>query len=424
MSKQLIQSVKGTRDFYPEDMAFRNWLYSKMRKASELYGYQEYDGPEIEYLDLYAGKTSEEILKEQAFTLKDRDDRTLMLRPELTPTFARMVAQKSQQLLKPIRWWMIGRAWRYEKPQRGRGREFFQWEVNILGPETPEADAEVLAVIGTFFKEVGLTTDEVVVRVNDRSYFEQIIKENGIDTEKYLPLLRIIDRKEKISGDEFNNLLAEEGLSGEQIEGLNRYFDDKDFSKAPWLSKVFESLEKYGDISKYFVYDPIIARGLDYYTRTVFEAWDKTGNLKRAIFGGGRFDNLTATIGGDRVPGVGYAVGDMGITEVLQQFGKVPVLTPSTATVLVSVFNPEMMGESLKISASLRAAGVSCECWTDGDTKLEKQLKYADQKGIKYIVIAGPDEFSRGEVFVKNLAERSQENISIEKLSEFFRSKN
>jgi len=420
MSNQLIQSVKGTRDFYPEDMAIRNWLYSKMKKASELFGYQEYDGPEIEYLDLYAGKTSEEILKEQAFTLKDRDDRTLMLRPELTPTFARMVAQKSRELLKPIRWWMFGRAWRYEKPQRGRGREFFQWELNILGPETPEADAEVLAVIGKFFQELNLTSDEIAVRVNDRSYFEQIIRENNISEDKYLPLLRIIDRKEKISGDEFNSLLSGEGLSSEQIVALNNYFNNPDYSNAPWLSKVFAALEKYGDISKYFVYDPIIARGLDYYTRTVFEAWDKTGNLKRAIFGGGRFDNLTATIGGERVPGVGYAVGDMGITEILEQFGKVPELKAATATVLVSVFNTEMMGESLKISAALRAAGTSCECWTDGDTKLEKQLKYADQKGIKYIVIAGPDEFSRGEVVVKNLSERSQENIKVEELVEFF----
>lgn len=413
MSNQLIQSVKGTRDFYPEDMAIRNWLYSKMKKASELFGYQEYDGPEIEYLDLYAGKTSEEILKEQAFTLKDRDDRTLMLRPELTPTFARMVAQKSRELLKPIRWWMFGRAWRYEKPQRGRGREFFQWELNILGPETPEADAEVLAVIGKFFQELNLTSDEIAVRVNDRSYFEQIIRENNISEDKYLPLLRIIDRKEKISGDEFNSLLSGEGLSSEQIVALNNYFNNPDYSNAPWLSKVFAALESYGEVRKYFVYDPIIARGLDYYTRTVFEAWDKTGNLKRAIFGGGRFDNLTATIGGDRVPGVGYAVGDMGITEILQQFGKVPDLKASTAKVLVSVFSSELSNESLKVASLLRDNNISCECWADSDTKLEKQLKYADQKGIRYVLILGSDEIAKGEVVVKDLIERSQKSLSL-----------
>ncbi len=416
MSKQLIQSVKGTRDFYPEDITFRNWLYSKMKKSSELYGYQEYDGPEIEYLDLYAGKTSEEILKEQAFTLKDRDDRTLMLRPELTPTFARMVAQKSRELLKPIRWWMFGRAWRYEKPQRGRGREFFQWELNILGPETPEADAEVLAVIGTFFKEVGLTSDEIVVRVNDRSYFEQVIRENGISDEKYLPLLRIIDRKEKISGEEFNTLLTAEGLTGEQVSALNNYFDSPDYSKAPWLSNVFAALDLYGDIRQYFVYDPIIARGLDYYTRTVFEAWDKTRNLKRAVFGGGRFDNLTATIGGDRVPGVGYAVGDMGITEILQQFGKVPDLKAEIAKVLVSVFSAEFMNESLKVAAKLRENGVSVECWPDGDTKLEKQLKYADQKNIQYVVILGSDEVSNGTVVLKDMMNKTQDAVTIDEL--------
>ncbi len=165
MSKQLVHNVKGTRDFYPRDQAFQNWLFEKMRLVSERYGYQEFDGPSIEYSELYADKTSEEILAEQAFLLKDRDDRTLLLRPEITPTFARMVAQQSHQLLKPIRWYSIGKCWRYEKPQRGRAREFFQWEVNILGPETPEADAEILGMAVDFFRELDLTPEEVVIRV-------------------------------------------------------------------------------------------------------------------------------------------------------------------------------------------------------------------------------------------------------------------
>jgi histidyl-tRNA synthetase len=360
MSQQLVQNVKGTRDFYPEQKAFMSWLYGKMKKVSELYGYQEYDGPEIEYMDLYAEKTSEEILKEQAFTLKDRDDRTLMLRPELTPTFARMVAKKSRELIKPVRWWMFGRAWRYEKPQRGRGREFFQWELNILGPETPEADAEIFAVLGSFFKELGLSPQEVVVRVNDRSYFEQVISENGISSDKYMPLLRIVDRKEKISGEEFNSLLAAEGLTEAQISALNSYFTDRDYSKSPWLSSLFAYLATYEGVSDYFVYDPTIARGFDYYTRTVFEAWDKTGNLRRAVFGGGRFDNLTATIGGERVPGMGFAVGDMGITELLEQFGKKPDLQAQTAQVLVSVFSQDLMNRSIAVSSLLRSAGIRC----------------------------------------------------------------
>src|SRR3990167_9368019 len=219
--KQIVQAVKGTRDFYPEEMAFRRWFYAKIQQVSERFGYQEFDGPIIEYIDLYSDKTSEEILKDQAFSLQDRDGRTILLRPEITPTFARMVAQKSGSLIKPIRWYSFGRGYRYEQPQKGRGREFFQWEINILGPETPEADAEIIAIAVEFFKELNINPNEVVIKVNDRSLFEQTISEIGIPKEKFIPLLRLIDRKEKISFDEFNELLKKEGLDQTQIDKLN-----------------------------------------------------------------------------------------------------------------------------------------------------------------------------------------------------------
>ncbi|MCL4440181.1 MAG: ATP phosphoribosyltransferase regulatory subunit [Firmicutes bacterium] len=167
-------------------MAFRNWLYDKVKEISRRFGYREYDGPEIEYLDLYANKTSEEILREQVFTLKDRDDRELALRPELTPTFARMVAQRANELPRPIRWFSFGRFWRYEQPQKGRGREAFQWEINILGPETPEADAEILVIAATYLKELGLSADEVVIRVSDREYLQNELKSAGIPPEKLM----------------------------------------------------------------------------------------------------------------------------------------------------------------------------------------------------------------------------------------------
>lgn len=416
MAKDLVQNVKGTRDFYPEDKAFQNWLYQKIRKVSERFGYQEFDGPEIEYMDLYADKTSEEILRDQAFTMKDKDERTLMLRPELTPTFARMVAEKANVLLKPIRWWMFGRCWRYEKPQRGRGREFFQWEINILGPEQPEADAEIIAVAVQLFKELGLSSDEIVIRLSDRSYFNYILDENNIGEDKYLPLLRIVDRKEKISADEFNSLLASEGLDDKQIEALNRYFNSNDYQESDWLIRLFDALESYPDVLDYVKYDPTIARGFDYYTRTVFEAWDKTGGLKRALFGGGRFDNLTETIGGDRVPGVGMAPGDMPIKEILEQFGKMPQLNVKCAEVLVTVFNQDLIYKSLECAAMLREAGIDTECGVDAEVRLEKQLKYADQKGIPFVVIIGPDEAEVNQVMLKDLKNKSQEKMELNEL--------
>lgn len=413
MSKQLIPAVKGTRDFYPEDMAFRNWLYGKIKKVSEKFGYQEFDGPYIEYLDLYADKTSDEILKEQAFSLKDRDGRDILLRPEITPTFARMVAQKAREIPQPIRWYSFGRGYRYEQPQKGRGREFFQWEINVLGPETPEADAEILAIAVEYFKELGLTSEEVVIRLSDRSFFEQIMQENNIPKNKFMPLLRIIDRKEKISAEEFDQGLSQEGLNSEQIKQLNKYFNEKDYSKSEWLTKLFRTLESYPGTIDYIEYDPTIARGFDYYTRTVFEAWDKTGNLKRALFGGGRFDNLTETLGGERVPGVGMAPGDMAIQALLEALGKIPSLIPPIAQILVTVFDKTLEEESLKVTSQLRQADIPIEIWLEPGAKLDKQFKYADKKGIPYVIVIGSQEVSENVVVLKRLKTGEQEKLSL-----------
>lgn len=407
-----IQAVKGTRDFYPEQKAFQKWLYQIVQRVSEQFGYQEFDGPEVEYLALYADKTSEEILREQVFTLKDRDDRDLALRPEITPTFARMVAQRSMELAKPIRWYSFGRAWRYEQPQKGRGREFYQWEINILGPESPQADAEILAIAATFFQELGLTPEEVIIRVNDRSYFEQIMQENDIAHDKFMPLLRIIDRKEKISPEEFNQALASEGLTDKQVTALNVFFEASDYGKSTWLTDVFNALKAYPGALDYIVFDPTIARGFEYYTRTVFEAWDKTGGLRRALFGGGRFDNLTATLGGERVPGVGMAPGDMPIEVLLEQFGKMPSIKPPTATMLVTVFDGQTLPTALEVAATLRSYGIATECWPDTTTKLDKQLSYANKKGIPFVCLIGSQEIENNQVTIKNLTSGKQQQIA------------
>ena len=413
--KQVVQAVKGTRDFYPEEMAFRRWLYAKIQQVSERFGYQEFDGPIIEYIDLYSDKTSEEILKDQAFSLQDRDGRTILLRPEITPTFARMVAQKSGSLIKPIRWYSYGRGYRYEQPQKGRGREFFQWEINILGPETPEADAEIIAIAVEFFKQLNLTPVEVVIKVNDRTLLEQTISVSNIPAEKFTTLLRLIDRKEKIGPIQFNQTLKEEGLDQKQIDGLNSYLSSKDYTKSDWLSKVFKCLEKYPGVMDYIEFDPTIARGFDYYTRTVFEAWDRSGGLRRSLFGGGRFDNLTETLGGERIPGVGMAPGDMPIEEILKQFKKIPDLKPETAKVLVTVFNAELMENSLAVASLLRSKNINTELWLE-DSKLDKQLKYADQKGIPYAIIIGPDEATQDKVVLKDLTKQSQESLTLEEI--------
>ena len=177
---QIISAVKGTRDFYPEDMAVRRWVYQKMQEVSELYGYVEYDGPFLERIDLYAAKSGEELVKEQAFVFPDRGGDLITLRPELTPSLARMIAQKQKQLVFPQRWWSFGPFWRYERPQKGRTREFFQWNVDMLGSDSPESDAELIAVCATFFQKVGLSPDQVKIFVNSRELMDLVLKRLGI----------------------------------------------------------------------------------------------------------------------------------------------------------------------------------------------------------------------------------------------------
>ena len=197
MVKTKIQPVKGTRDFYPEDLAFQNWLFEKIRAISESFGYQEYDGPILEPIELYLAKTSEELIKQQAFTLKDQKGRELVMRPEMTPSVARMVAAKSYELPIPARLFNIGTRFRYEAPQKGRLREFYQWDMDMFGANTPEADAELIAVAAEFFKTLGFTPDDVVIKINDRSLIETKFALLDIHKDKWLELTTIIDRKEK-----------------------------------------------------------------------------------------------------------------------------------------------------------------------------------------------------------------------------------
>lgn len=418
MARDINQKVKGTRDFYPEQLAFRNWLFGKMQEVSERYGYQQFDGPEIERMELYTEKTSEEIVKQQAFTLKDRDDRMLALRPELTPTFARMVAQQVGALTLPVRWYAFGRCWRYEQPQKGRGREFFQWEVNILGPETPEADAEIIVMAAEFLRSIGLTSDEVVIRVSDRAFLEATLESLGLNKEKTLTAIRIIDRKEKISNEAFEAALADAGLNVDQIQGINGFLDAADYSGSEWLVRLFAALDVVPGVSEYVRFDPLIVRGFDYYTRTVFEAWDKTGGLRRSLFGGGRFDDLTATLGGERVPGVGMAPGDMPIEAVLRDLGKMPDTQPAVARVLVTQFDVEGGAEAQKLAAALRAKDIATELWVDPVVGFGKQLAYANKKGIQFVVIQGPDEREAGEVTVKNMQTGEQQRVPFDDVAE------
>jgi histidyl-tRNA synthetase len=275
--KNMIQSVKGTREFYPPQMEFRRWLYSKIEEVSTLFGYQEFDGPFLEKIELYAAKSGEELVKEQAFVFPDRGGDLITLRPELTPSLARMIAKNQNELAFPLRWWSFGPFWRYERPQKGRSREFFQWNIDLIGVDSPEADAELLAICATFFQNVGLTPKEVKISINNRILIDQEIRELGIDFEMKKEVFHLIDRREKMKPEEWNSSGLASGLSQPQLDGILKLLSNFElWKKSPELNKIFNILEKYG-VSEYISYDPRIVRGLDYYTGVVFFSWGGRG---------------------------------------------------------------------------------------------------------------------------------------------------
>jgi len=416
MSSQKLQTLKGFRDFYPEDMAFQSWLYKNIKEVSESFGFQEYEGPILEPLDLYAAKSGEELVKKQAFTLKDKSNKLLALRPEMTPTLARMVAKKEGSLTFPIKWFTYGRRFRYETPQKGRGREFFQWDIDILGSENPLTDAEIIQIAATFYKKVGLTPSMVKIKINDRVFLQEKLASLGILKEKTFSIFKTIDKKNKVNAKEFEEMLNDSDLSKIQTDKLLSLLADKNsYKDSPWLVEIMKAVEKMG-VSEYVEFDSTIVRGLDYYTRTVLEGWDIKG-VFRSIWGGGRYDNLTMAVGGKtKIPGVGFAMGDMVLKELLITNNKYPKLQISKTQVLVTVFNSDLLSKSIDVSRKLRGSGINTEIYPEDSIRLDKQLKYADKKGIPYVVIIGPEEIETKTITLKNLKTKEQTKTSFENL--------
>ena len=415
-----IQPVKGTREFYPEQMALRNFIYSKVRAASQAFGYQEWDAPFIEPIDLYAAKSGEELVKKQSFVFKDRGGDEIALRPELTPSLARMVAAKQGELTFPVRWWSFGPFWRYESPQKGRSREFFQWNIDLLGADSPEADAELIAVAATFLRSVGLDPARATVLVNDRRLMESQFDALGILPEKRLEVSGLVDRRTKMEPAKWDAYALEIGLAQSQLEGLKSLLGNLDLWKqSEELVRVFAALEALG-VKEYVKFDPNVVRGLLYYTSTVFEAFETSGSVKRAILGGGRYDNLLADVGGSPLPATGFAMGDVVIGIVLQENGLVPEFVPSPAPVLVTVFDPSLWLASNALAAELRRAGLNVMVYPE-PAKLPKQFKYADKMKMRVAVTIGPDEAAKGQVAVKNLLNGEQVIVPREAAAEVIR---
>jgi histidyl-tRNA synthetase len=416
-----IQPPKGTRDFYPADMAVQNHIFSAWRRVCARFGFQEYEGPSFEHLELYTGKSGDEIVG-QLYNFKDKGDRDLALRPEMTPTLARLANQLGRELRKPARWFSLPRLWRYEKQQRGRLREFFQLNMDILGSDSVEADAELIAAACAICAELGLKAGDVVVRISSRRLISTLLDELGC-TDKP-PVYLALDRREKLPREDFEAGLRGAGLSEDGIRRLDALFDatsldavrgivasEDALAALAELDTLFSLLGAHG-VSDWVRFDPTVVRGLAYYTGVVYEVFD-AGRSLRAIAGGGRYDDLLQKLGGERLPAVGFGMGDVVIAELLTDKGLLPTGIPGPDLWLVSVDGD---GQKLaKLAARLRAADRQVG-FSFGGGKLGKQMQAAQENGAKRAVLVGSDRVASHEVEVKDLATGEQVTISVEDL--------
>jgi histidyl-tRNA synthetase len=410
--KGIIQPLKGTRDFYPELMAIRNWLYNTIRQVSESFGYQEYEAPFLESIELYGAKSGEELVKKQSYVFPDRSGDLITLRPELTPSLTRMIAQRQRQLTYPLHWWSFGPFWRYETPQKGRTREFFQWNIDLIGVDTPEADAELITILATFFKTLGLKPQDVNIQVNDRRLLDTELAEMGFSVKSRAEALRWIDRRDKLSHSEWEAYGREIGVTDSQIESVKQMLqNDSLWKKSNELVRAFDALKAMGVI-EYILFNPAVVRGLDYYTGIVFEAFDVSGEVPRAIMGGGRYNNLLGDVGGEPLPATGFALGDVVISLILESKGLIPKdIGDSPASILVTVFDSERLSNSLNFAAELRGAGLKVVCYPEV-VKLPKQFKYADRMKISTVTVIGPDEATNDQVTIKVLSTGKQQTVT------------
>jgi histidyl-tRNA synthetase len=419
-----IPPVKGTRDFYPEEMALHNWIVDGWKKASIRNGFEEYDGPIFEYLQMYQVKSGDEIV-EQLFSFKDRGDRDLAIRPEITPTLARMVNQKINALPKPIKWFSLPRLCRAERPQKGRLREFFQWNIDIIGEDSVLADAEVIFTTVDYLREVGLTPKDIKVKMSSRKLLAAVLKKIGVPDEKLNPLYTLLDKKAKLPPEVFSATLTEQvggdmagriiafmgsqtvtsienivkAEAGDQLEVAIKELEDC----AGWLNQM--------GISDYCVFDPGIVRGLAYYTGIVFEVHDIQGDL-RAICGGGRYDNLLRDFGGPAVSATGMGMGDCVLEILLREKGLLDKkITSRTLDYFVVLIDKEFLNEAVNLTAKLRTLGYN-SAFSYKAAGLSKQLKNASEQNAKYCIIFG-DEFKECKIVKKDMATGQQKTVPL-----------
>ena len=418
---------KGTRDFYPEDMRLRNWLFDQWRDVAKTYGFSEYDAPVLESEALFTRKAGEEVTQ-QLYNFVDKGDRNVALRPEMTPSLARMVMAKKGGIPLPLKWFSIPQCWRYERMTRGRRREHYQWNMDIWGVAGEEADAELLSAMVTFFKSVGLTSDDVGIKVNSRLVIGEVLTELGIPEEKFAATCVLVDKLEKVPLDAIQGDLEEIGLDRSVVEKLTKVLTvdsidgikdvlGEDSEAVQQISNLMDLCKTY-EIEDWIIFDASVVRGLAYYTGVVFEAFDRKGVL-RAIAGGGRYDKLLETFGGDPTPAAGFGFGDAVIVELLKDRDLLPSFASTGIDTVVFAQGPDLYNTAISVATKLRQAGQTVELVLEKNKKSKWVFKHADRLGAKYVAIIGSEEFENEQVAIKNLQDGEQSKISMNELSKW-----
>ena len=431
MCAQLIstQPYKGTRDFYPDDMRLRNWFFGKIRSALELASYEEYNGPMLESLDMYIAKSGEEIATKQTYNFADRGGRMVAIRPEMTPSVARIVAAKLGELNYPLKWFSIPNMYRYERPQHGRLREFWQLNVDIFGCDTYEADLDVIESAISVMRSFGADETMFKVRINNRRFFNDVIAAIcSTDAEGAKKVSKVVDRKGKVERESYEKDLFELGLNADQIAKIDALYTMNvheatalcpDSVGSQELVSLFEMLERTG-LDKYCVFDFGIIRGLDYYTGTVFEVFDEAPENNRAMFGGGRYDNLVGMFAKNaKISGVGYGMGDVTLEDFLRTHDLIPDIYKSGVKVLVTRFDDVPYEKYLELAQSLRELGVTASVYV-GSKKFGKQIDYAVKGHYSHVLIRGASEAESGTVKIKDLETREESTLTLSELAGFF----
>ncbi|XP_075637083.1 histidine--tRNA ligase, chloroplastic/mitochondrial-like [Castanea sativa] len=417
-----VNPPKGTRDFPPEEMRLRTWLFHNFREVSRLFGFEEVDFPVLESEALYIRKAGEEI-RDQLYCFEDRGNRRVALRPELTPSLARLVIQKGKSVSLPLKWFAVGQCWRYERMTRGRRREHYQWNMDIIGVPEVTAEAELISSIVTFFKRVGITASDVGFKVSSRKVLQEVLRCYSVPESLFSKVCIIIDKIGKIPADEIKKDLKFAGVSEEAVEELLQVLSIKSLTKLEEilggageavadLKQLFSLAEKFG-YAEWIEFDASIVRGLAYYTGIVFEGFDREGKL-RAICGGGRYDRLLSTFGGDDLPACGFGFGDAVIVELLKDRGLLPELSLQVENI-VCALDVDLQGAAARVASILREKSQTVDLVLESKP-LKWVFKRAARINAHRLILVGNSEWQRGMVVVKILSSGEQYEVKLDEL--------